>query len=166
MGMYLITELIDTYIHWHPLNHLIFLYLLILSPSIMQNDSSSTSVGSRDSAHPESNREQPAESGFSITPQDGVVLQEYLEEFQEADPDERTRIIERAMVKLYHLRPVDTPFDKKVASKVCLGYADMRISLIPDSRKFRNGSITALSAPGVNTSNSPANGPPAMHSII
>ncbi|KAH9009634.1 hypothetical protein EDB85DRAFT_2162478 [Lactarius pseudohatsudake] len=83
----------------------------------MQSDSSSTSGGSRDSPHSESDGEQPAKSGFSITPQDRVVLQEYLEEFQEADPDERTRIIERAMAKLYHLRPVDTPFDKKDASK-------------------------------------------------
>ncbi|KAH9009802.1 hypothetical protein EDB85DRAFT_1902737 [Lactarius pseudohatsudake] len=83
----------------------------------MQSDSSSTSFGSRDSLHSESDGEQPAKSGFSITPQDRVVLQEYLEEFQEADPDERTRIIERAMAKLYHLRPVDTPFDKKDASK-------------------------------------------------
>ncbi|KAH9018652.1 hypothetical protein EDB85DRAFT_1897084 [Lactarius pseudohatsudake] len=83
----------------------------------MQSDSSSTSGGSRDSPHSESDGEQPAKSGFSITPQDRVVLQEYLEEFQEADPDERTRIIERAMAKLYHLRLVDTPFDKKDASK-------------------------------------------------
>ncbi|KAH9007820.1 hypothetical protein EDB85DRAFT_2165197 [Lactarius pseudohatsudake] len=83
----------------------------------MQSDSSSTSGGSRDSPHSESDGEQPAKSGFSITPQDRVVLQEYLEEFQEANPDERTRIIERAMAKLYHLRPVDTPFDKKDASK-------------------------------------------------
>ncbi|KAH9037487.1 hypothetical protein EDB85DRAFT_1888399 [Lactarius pseudohatsudake] len=83
----------------------------------MQSDSSSTSGGSRDSPHSESDGEQPAKSGFSITPQDRVVLQEYLEEFQEADPDERTRIIERAMAKLYHLRPVNTPFDKKDASK-------------------------------------------------
>jgi len=133
----------------------------------MQNDSVSTSDGSSDSSqHSGSKREQPVKSGFSITPQDRVVLQECLEEFQQGDTDDRPRIIERAMAKLYLLRPVNTPFDKKDARKVCLGYADMWISLIPDSRKFRNGFITALSAPGVNTSNSPANGPPAMHSII
>ncbi|KAH8978646.1 hypothetical protein EDB86DRAFT_3151891 [Lactarius hatsudake] len=83
----------------------------------MQNDSFSSSDHSSDSAHPESDREQPVKLGFSITPQDRDVLQEYLQEFQEADTDDRTRIVEKAMAKLYHLRPVNTPFDKKDASK-------------------------------------------------
>ncbi|KAH8985230.1 hypothetical protein EDB86DRAFT_2833172 [Lactarius hatsudake] len=87
----------------------------------MQNDSFSSSDHSSDSAHPESDREQPVKSGFSITPQDRDVLQEYLQEFQEADTDDRTRIVEKAMAKLYHLCPVNTPFDKKDASKETSG---------------------------------------------
>ncbi|KAH9010548.1 hypothetical protein EDB85DRAFT_2161146 [Lactarius pseudohatsudake] len=83
----------------------------------MQNDSFSSSDRSRDSEQPESDREQPVKSGFSITPQDRDILQEYLQEFQEADTDDRTRIVEKAMAKVYHLRPVNTPFDKKDASK-------------------------------------------------
>ncbi|KAH9001968.1 hypothetical protein EDB86DRAFT_2827429 [Lactarius hatsudake] len=83
----------------------------------MQNDSFSSSDHSSNSAHPESDREQPVKLGFSITPQDRDVLQEYLQEFQEADTDDRTRIVEKAMAKLYHLCPVNTPFDKKDASK-------------------------------------------------
>ncbi|KAH8985347.1 hypothetical protein EDB86DRAFT_2833150 [Lactarius hatsudake] len=87
----------------------------------MQNDSFSSSDHSSNSAHPENDREQPVKSGFSITPQDRDVLQEYLQEFQEADTDDWTRIVEKAMAKLYHLHPVNTPFDKKDASKETSG---------------------------------------------
>ena len=61
---------------------------------------------------------QPMDSGFKFTPKDIDVLQKYLDEFQEADTSYRTRIIEKAMGELYQLRPANTPFDKKVVSKV------------------------------------------------
>jgi hypothetical protein len=63
--------------------------------------------------------EQATDTGFTITPQDTVILQQYLDEFQEADTNLRSKIIEKAMAELYQLRPVNTPFDKKEASKVC-----------------------------------------------
>lgn len=63
--------------------------------------------------------EQTIDTGFTITPKDVDVLQQYLDEFQEADTTLRTRIIEKAMGELYQLRPVSMHFDKKEASKVC-----------------------------------------------
>ncbi|KAH9040940.1 hypothetical protein EDB85DRAFT_1886610 [Lactarius pseudohatsudake] len=162
----------------------------------MQNDSFSSSDRSRDSAQPESDREQqesdreqPVKLGFSITPQDRDVLQEYLQEFQEADTvtitlqivlyleisqrpesssvkdhysichrgasprslsrtqtirvivkdtDDWTRIIEKAMAKLYHLHLVNTPFDKKDANKKWFynHYARPRCQYIKFTRKW------------------------------
>jgi hypothetical protein len=61
---------------------------------------------------------QPMNAGFTITPQDIDILQQYLEEFQEADTSLRTKIIEKVMAELYQLRPTNTHFDKKEASKV------------------------------------------------
>jgi hypothetical protein len=57
--------------------------------------------------------------GFTITNQDKDILEQYLQEFQVADTTLRTKIIEKAMGELYQLRPVNAPFDKKEASKVC-----------------------------------------------
>ncbi|KAH9177960.1 hypothetical protein EDB89DRAFT_2064338 [Lactarius sanguifluus] len=55
--------------------------------------------------------------GFSITPQDADILQEYLQEFQAANTSLHSRIIEKAMAQLYLLCPASAPFDKKVATK-------------------------------------------------
>ncbi|KAH9047244.1 hypothetical protein EDB84DRAFT_1435042 [Lactarius hengduanensis] len=82
----------------------------------MQNESSGDSDSSGRSAQPQGNS-QSVKTGFSITPQDRDVLQEYLEEFQEADTALRTKIIEKAMGRLYRLRSINTTFDKKDASK-------------------------------------------------
>jgi hypothetical protein len=68
---------------------------------------------------------QTMNTGFAITPQDVDVLQQYLEEFQEADTTLWTRIIEKAMAELYQLRPASTHFDKKEASKVCHTYINL-----------------------------------------
>jgi hypothetical protein len=61
-----------------------------------------------------------ANTGFVITPQDSNVLMEHLDEFQDADTDLRTKIVDTVMGKLYVLRPDNTPFDKGEARKVCL----------------------------------------------
>jgi hypothetical protein len=58
------------------------------------------------------------DAGFTITPQDIIILQQYLDEFREADTSLWTRIIEKYMAELYQLRIANAPFDKKEASKV------------------------------------------------
>jgi hypothetical protein len=74
--------------------------------------------------------EQAIGTGFAISPQDAGILQKYLEEFQEADTSLRNNIIEKAMAELYQLRPANTPFNKKEASKVCCVYTLMYLHLI------------------------------------
>ncbi|KAI9430605.1 hypothetical protein H4582DRAFT_2063620 [Lactarius indigo] len=85
----------------------------------MQHEYLNDSDGSRDPSSLQSYGEQSVNTGFSITPQDGDILLEYLDEFQEADTHDHTRIVEKAMGELYHLHPANTPFDKKDASKAC-----------------------------------------------
>ena len=84
----------------------------------MQIDETSSSDNGRESEVSQNQREQSTDPGFSITPRDTDILQEYLQEFQVADTSLRTRIIEKAMAQLYLLRPASAPFDKKVATKV------------------------------------------------
>ncbi|KAI9434764.1 hypothetical protein H4582DRAFT_2059889 [Lactarius indigo] len=83
----------------------------------MQNEYLNDSDGSGDPSSLQSYGEQSVNTGFSITPRDGDILLEYLDKFQEADTHDRTRIVEKAMGELYHLRPANTPFDKKDARK-------------------------------------------------
>ncbi|KAH9176173.1 hypothetical protein EDB89DRAFT_2065978 [Lactarius sanguifluus] len=83
----------------------------------MQSEDTSNSVNSGESEVSQSHRVQSADPGFSITPQDADILQEYLQEFQAANTSLRTRIIEKAMAQLYLLCPASAPFDKKVATK-------------------------------------------------
>ncbi|KAI9428965.1 hypothetical protein H4582DRAFT_2066083 [Lactarius indigo] len=85
----------------------------------MQNEYLDDSDGSGDPSSLQSYGEQSVNTGFSITPRDGDILLEYLDKFQEADTHDRTRIVEKAMGELYHLRPANTPFDKKDARKAC-----------------------------------------------
>ena len=60
---------------------------------------------------------------FEITPQDTEILQQYLEEFQEADKAHRTNLVQKIMGELYQHRAVDATFDKMEASEVCAIYA-------------------------------------------
>ncbi|KAH9069394.1 hypothetical protein EDB83DRAFT_2314420 [Lactarius deliciosus] len=83
----------------------------------MQIDETSSSDNGGESEVSQNQREQSTDPGFSITPRDADILQEYLQEFQAADTSLRTRIIEKAMAQLYLLRPASAPFDKKVATK-------------------------------------------------
>ena len=55
---------------------------------------------------------------FMLTSADKALLQEHLEEFQDADKGACVIIIERVMGQLYQLRPSQSSFDKKDASKV------------------------------------------------
>ena len=98
----------------------------------MQNESSSDSP-SGESELSQSPNDQPTNAGFMITPDDIGILQEYLEEFQEADTSLWTRIIEKAMAELYQLRPSNASFDKKEASKVCSIHIIMAYSLFHTS---------------------------------
>jgi hypothetical protein len=84
----------------------------------MQNEYFSDSHSGESDVSP-THDEQATNTHFVITPQDADILQQYLEEFQEADTSLRNKIIERAMAALYQLRPANTPFNKKEASKVC-----------------------------------------------
>lgn len=115
------TSYISTFISESSTAHCLSLYTYsIVLPShiscIMQTGSPSDShSGGSDvsSAHDEH------ASGFTITSRDSDILQNYLDEFQEANTNLRTIVIERAMAQLYELRPVSAPFDKKDAKKVC-----------------------------------------------
>ena len=98
----------------------------------MQNESSLDSP-SGESELSQSPNDQPTNAGFMITPDDIGILQEYLEEFQEADTSLWTRIIEKAMAELYQLRPSNASFDKKEASKVCSIHIIMAYSLFHTS---------------------------------
>jgi hypothetical protein len=91
----------------------------------MQNDYFSDSQAG-ESDHSQSHHDETINVGFAITPQDSTILQEYLEEFQEADTALRTRIIEKVTAELYLRRPSSMPFDKKEASKVCNIYPSIR----------------------------------------
>ena len=55
---------------------------------------------------------------FMLTSADKALLQEHLEQFQDADKGARVIIIERVMGQLSQLRPSQSSFDKKDASKV------------------------------------------------
>ena len=55
---------------------------------------------------------------FVLSPADKALLQEHLDEFQDADKGAFVIIIERVMGQLYQLRPSNSSFDKKDASKV------------------------------------------------
>ena len=62
--------------------------------------------------------EQGRNIGFTITTEDSEILLEHLDEFQDADTDLRTKIINTAMGRLYVNRPDDASFDKGEARTV------------------------------------------------
>ena len=55
---------------------------------------------------------------FILTPADKALLQDNLNDFQDADKDARATITERVMGELCQLRPPNTSFNKKDARKV------------------------------------------------
>jgi hypothetical protein len=57
---------------------------------------------------------------FVISCKDAILLEEYVEEFQEGDADVRNTIIATAMAELCALRPPSVLFNKMEASKVCV----------------------------------------------
>ena len=137
---------------------------------IMHNDYHSDAAPSGDSAITPSEDGQSMNTGYAITPQDAVKLQEYLQEFQGADTNLRIRIVDTAMARLYRERPANanTSFDKEDVRKVCDIHAPT-ISL-PTlcsicSRKSGNGFITIMFALGVNIPSLLANGLLGMPSI-
>ena len=95
-------------------------YLIINTihpPFIMQNDYPSDNSGG-DSAPSPTDNAQTVHLGFTMTQQDTNILKEYLDDFQQADTGDRANIIQKAMAEIYQLRPPNSPFDKKKASKV------------------------------------------------
>jgi hypothetical protein len=70
------------------------------------------------SAALQADHDHRSDTVFVLTPADKALLQEHLDEFQDADKGARMIIIERVMGQLYQLRPSNPPFDKKDASKV------------------------------------------------
>jgi hypothetical protein len=87
----------------------------------MQNDSSSDHSSGDSAASPIDNASID-HVGFSITDQDTHILNEYLDDFQQADSGARADIIQKAMAEIYQLRPSNPSFDKKEASKVLCVY--------------------------------------------
>ncbi|KAH9167727.1 hypothetical protein EDB89DRAFT_1909818 [Lactarius sanguifluus] len=97
--------------------YLFYLRGILRHVPVHSSEDTSNSVNGGESEVSQSHRVQSADPGFSITPQDADILQEYLQEFQAANTSLRTRIIEKAMAQLYLLHPASAPFDKKVATK-------------------------------------------------
>ena len=58
-------------------------------------------------------------TGFKVTSKDADILNEYMDEFENADTQTRDNILEKAMGELYKLRPGNTAFNKKEAKQVC-----------------------------------------------
>lgn len=62
----------------------------------------------------------PLSSDFKITTEDKSILMGYADEFERADTQMRRNILEKAMGKLYNLRPGNSAFDKKEAKEACI----------------------------------------------
>jgi hypothetical protein len=62
----------------------------------------------------------PPTTGFKITPQDANILEGYMDDFEQADTQTRSNILEKAMGEMYRLRPENSIFDKKEAKQVCI----------------------------------------------
>jgi hypothetical protein len=79
----------------------------------------------------------PPTNGFKLTPEDANILNEYIDEFEQADTQMRNNILEKAMGELYRLRPGNSAFDKKEAKQVCILGVHMCIGILKDmySRK-------------------------------
>lgn len=152
--MYLSFQLLVRIIHTHSILHpfLSTIYIFFVMPNEYFSDSQSRDSQSGSSQSEDSkcgpsapalvNMGQTIHKAFEITQDDTSILQEYLQEFQQADTGIRTRMIEKVMAELYLLRAPNTPFDKMDASKVCGIHSSMIQLLTLCSRKYRNGSIT------------------------
>jgi hypothetical protein len=62
----------------------------------------------------------PPTTSFKITPQDANILEGYMDDFEQADTQTRSNILEKAMGEMYRLRPENSVFDKKEAKQVCI----------------------------------------------
>jgi hypothetical protein len=85
--------------------------------SIMLSNLSNSHLGGSTPSLPHD--EQGAKPEFKIGGAEADILQEYLQEFQEADTSLCVKIIEKTMAEVYMLQPEDTPFNKKEVREVC-----------------------------------------------
>jgi hypothetical protein len=104
---------------------------------------------------------------FVLSREDAVILQEYVDEFQEGDADVRNTVIAAAMAELCSVRPPTDRFNKVEVSKVDFQGINILGTLTNISpRRLESGfTITTLSLSD-NMSSSPASGPLETHSII
>jgi hypothetical protein len=84
---------------------------------MMQSDDGSLLASSRDGGSTVAST-PPVAEGFTLTGEDTQILQEYLDQFQNGNIEDRTRIVANAMAELAVLRPDGVLFDKVLASKV------------------------------------------------
>jgi hypothetical protein len=83
--------------------------------------------------------------GFKLTPEDGNILNKFMDEFEWADTQMRNNILEKAMGELYRLRPGNSVFDKKEAKQVCILGMHRCIGLTHMySRKYESGSTIII----------------------
>ena len=59
---------------------------------------------------------------FVLSPADKALLQEHLDEFQDADKGASVIIIERVRGQLYQLQPSNSSFDKKDSQCLVMAY--------------------------------------------
>ena len=82
----------------------------------MQSGSVSSDI--RSSHHSSGHGDPPLLDVFTLTTDDINALQEYVDEFQDADAEQRSKIIANAMADIVEIRPPDDTFNKVDASKV------------------------------------------------
>ncbi len=96
---------------------------------------------------PSSSTVHPAPDAFKITPQDVNILKGYIEEFDQADTQMRSRLLEKAIGEVYLLQPGNSVFNKKEARQVFNQTKNLSMGLliVIHSRKSESGStITTL----------------------
>lgn len=108
----------------------------------MEDDSSTPNEESSPQSSVHS--DPPVAKAFTLTKEDIEALQEYVDEFEEADSDRRSTIIANAMADIVKGRPADEPFNKVDASKVNLQFLSTSDALQCFYRKSENGFTTII----------------------
>ena len=135
----------------------IFLCLLTTASIQMQSAHISGSHGSNASSGepeiPSGPTMHPPATAFKITAQDTNILDMYIDEFEQADTQMRSKILEKVMGALYRLRPGNSMFDKKEAKQACIVIMHMCIGFLTESyfQKIQKWFYNHYSAPHLRT---------------
>ena len=128
-------------------------------------EDSSTS-DDRSSPHSSARSDSPLLDIFTLTRDDVEALREYVDEFQEANAERRSAIIQNAMADIMEVRHGDR-FNKVDASKVRFIFHVMPSGiLIFHHRKYGNGIIIIMLDLSDSMSSSSDDGPHATRIII